>query len=375
MTDDTYLASLSDAELEHWGLGCVSKSFSRGIDRIASIVELIQSKRHSISYWAEQRLSAQINTFAAASYAYVQNASSQLDCLNKELNRRLETLVRDKGRKENELRDKEKEISKVCSDIQKMEKQLKKLQTEKRRAEEDLKKAEEQIIQAEAQLRRQKRKKKKAGLFGAVLSVVSAVAFGPAAGFVVGGLTFAACKSMKDVIRTARKIRDVAKKNRNRVRKRLEDKKKDISKAQHELKKRKAEKAAIEAEIERLKGHIASMQQRIGKTTDISLNIKQCSTHITITEGRAELLHDQMRFLYEPATILTPLRELINHLSVPEADKLGRLLGGRKVELMVSKANMITEADNKWKKIDLLPHEKGMRGFYICVSSLVFQFV
>ena len=359
VTDENYLASLNDEDLENWGLSCVSKSFSRSIDRTSSIVELIQSQSHAISYWAEQKLSTKIKTNAAAAYAYIQNATSQLDCLNKELNRRLETLVRDKGQKEFELREKEKEISKVCTEIKEMKRQLKELEAEKKQTEEDLKRAEDQIRQAEDQLRRQKRKKKKGGVFGAVLTVAVGAFAGPAAGFVVGGLTFAACKNMDDVIRTAREIRDIAEQNRDLVRQRLKDKEEEITDAKQELKERESEKAAINVEIDRLKCHISEMQQRIGKTVTISVNIKQCSLHTSITEGRMELLNDQARFLYQPATILMPLSELTAHLVVPEANRLSHLLSGSKVGLMVKQLGMITEADKKWRKMDLLTHEKG----------------
>ena len=291
----------------------------------------------------------------------MQNASSQLESLNKELNKRLEALVRDKGQKENELHKKEREISKVCKEIKEMEKQLEKLRIEKLKAEADFFKAEEQVKQAEEQLRKQKRKKKRARGLGAIASVATGFAFGPVAGLAVGGLTFAACKNMDDVVRTAREIRNIAEQNRDRLRKRLEDKKGDISKAQTDLSKRKAERDAINVEIEIVKEKIKCMQQRTKKTTDISSNIKQCSTYVSITEGRTEVLHDQARFLYCPGTILGPLRELVSHLSLPEAGKLGQLLSGSKVELMLMKIKMIAEADRKWKETDLLSHEQGMR--------------
>ena len=298
----------------------------------------------------------------------MQYSGLKIESLNNELNKRIEVLVGDQGIKESELREKENEISKICTEIKEMETQLRDLRLEKLKAEADFIKAEEQLRNAEEQLRRQKKKRKKArgfgGFVGAVVGVVAGLTIGPLAGLAIGGLTFAACKSMDDVVNVARNMRDIAEQNRDRQRERVAEKKEDISSAQKELSDRKSERDAIKIEIEQLKEKIKYMRQKLARQTTIGLNMKQCNTYISIAKGRTELLHDQTRFLYHPSTLLRPLHELASHLSLPGANRLGMFLCENKVGLMVLKVKMIAEADDRWRKTDLLEHEKGFIDFY-----------
>ena len=46
--------------------------------------------------------------------------------------------------------------------------------------------------------------------------------------------------------------------------------------------------------------------------------LKKCAGLVPIAADRAEVLHDQVQFLYNPETIVDPLTELVAHLAMPE---------------------------------------------------------
>ena len=359
VTDEKDLAVLDNEMLESWGLMCVSESFNIGLENLVSIVELIQSHKLSISYLEAQKLSIEIRVYAALAHANMQNASAKIEAINNELNKRIECLAKEQGQKESDLREKEAEIRKICTEIKEMQKQLRKLREEKLKAEADFINAENALKEAEEQLRRQKRKRKKArGLGGFVTAAVS-IAVSPLAGIIVGGIAVAANMSIDDCVKHARTARDAAEKNRDTQRQRVEEKKEDITRSQAELAGRESERDTIKSEIEELKARIQCLRRKMARQTDISLKIKKCHRYVSAAADRAEVLHDQVKFLCDPSAIHRIIQDLAEQLSLPDATKLGLLLNKHNLSVFVLKARMTIDADQTWRHADLLSHEKG----------------
>lgn len=362
VTDGKDLVQFDDEMLESLGLMSVSESFNRGLENLVSIVELIQSQKLTISYLEAEKLSIEIHVSTALAYANMQNAFTKIEAVNNELNKRIECLAKEQGQKESNLREKEAEIKKICTEIKEMQKQLRKLREEKLKAEAEFINAEKALKEAEEQLRRQKRKRKKArGIGGLVTAAVSIVS--PLAGIIVGGIAVAANMSIEDCVKHARTARDAAEKNRDSQRQRVEEKKEDITRSQAELADRESERNTIKSEIEKLKAKIQCLRRKMARQTDISLKIKACYRYVSSAADRAEILYDQVKFLCDTSAIHRITQDLAEQLSLPDATKLGLLLNKHDLSVFVLKAKMTIDADQNWRHVDLLNHEKELQVF------------
>ena len=349
------MSDVKDEVLEEWGMAHVCDSFKRGLDNLRSVVDSVRPLEMSITYRQIQSVSSKVRKFSMMASSCMKDADEKAICLNKELNVRIERLVSKQAERAREKEEKEREIEKLEQTIAENNEELKRLKEEKRRAKEQYNNAVEAQNVAEAELARAKKERDQVRAVGAGLFAI------PVVGWIAGAAMVAVSfTTLEDNVKAARSVLSSAESNRDSQRKRVAEKKDAITRFESKLSENISEKDCLNNEIKILNDSICSLREQYSEQSDISSRLRKLTEFISTAARRAEVLDDQVKYLYDLTVLIEPLKELANHLSMPEATSFAITWDGSGISEFATKLKMIADADATWKDIDVLEHKKGL---------------
>lgn len=310
-----------------------------------------------ITYREIYSISSQVRKFSMKAFSCMRDAAEKASNLNKELNTGIENLVVKEEARKCEKAKKEKEI-------ENNNEELSRLRTEQYRAQEEYERALEAQNEAEANLNKAKRERDIVRYVGAGLFAV------PIIGWIAGATMVAvSCTSFEDAVKAAESVLNTAESNIYNQQRRVSEKEESIRQFEANLSKNKSEKNNIIMEIQTLNGSISMLRKQLSSQSDISLRLRKLTAFVSRAAARAEVLDDQVKFLYDPSIIIEPLKELAKHLSFSGSPSFAVTWDGSGISEFAIKLKMIACADASWNDIHVLEHHKGLKLFLLDSSD------
>ena len=334
----------------------VCDSFKRGLNNLKSVMDSVRPLEMSITYRQIQNVSSKVRKFAMIASACMHDANEKALCLNKELNARIERIVSEQGERVREKEAKEREIEKIEQTIAENKEELKRLNEEKRRAEEEHFNAVCAQSKAEEKLAKAKKERDQVRAVGTALLFIPFV--GTIAGATMVAVSFTA---LEDNVNAARNMVGTARANKENQRERVAEKEVAITQFESKLSENISEKDGLNNNIKILNDSICSLRKQLSDQSDISSRLRKLAEFISTAARRAEVLDDQVKYLYDLTVLIQPLQELANHLAMPEAASFAITWDGSGISGFATKLKMIADADASWKDIKVLDHRKGIK--------------
>ena len=336
----------------------VCDSFKRGLDNLKSVVDSVRPFEMSITYRQIQSVSSKVRKFAMIASACMHDANEKALCLNKELNARIERIVSEQAERIREKAAKEREIERLEQTIAENNMELKRLSEEKRRAELEHFNALCAQNAAEEKLAKAKKERDEVRTVGAALFAI------PIVGWIAGATMVAVSfTTLEDNVNAARDVVGTARSNKENQRQRVTEKKDAIAEFESKLSENRSEKDDLNNNIETLNTSICSLRKQLSDQSDISSRLRKLTEFVSTAARRAEVLDDQVKYLYDLTVLIQPLQELANHLSMPEAASFAITWDGSGIIEFATKLKMIADADASWKDIKVLDYRKGKCAF------------
>ena len=348
------MSGVRDEVLEEWGMAQVCESFKRGLENLKAVVDSVRPLEMSITYRQIQKVASKVRKFAMIASMCMNDANEKALYLNNELNARIERIVAEQAERVREREAKEREIEKLEQTIAENNKELERLREEKRRAKEEYENAVRAQNEAEEKLADAKRERDQVRTVGAGLFAIPI--FGWIAGAVMVAVSFT---TLEENVNAARNVVGTAQANKDNQKQRVEEKKGAISEFESNLSDNKSEKDSLSRNISVLNNSISSLRKQLSDQSDINSRLRKLTAFVSTAARRAEVLDDQVKYLYDLTALVKPLQELANHLSMPEAASFAIRWDGSGISEFATKLKMIADADASWTNIHVLEHKKG----------------
>ena len=345
------MSRVRDEVLEEWGMAQVCESFKRGLENLKAVVDSVRPLEMSITYRQIQKVASKVRKFAMIASMCMNDANEKALYLNEELNARIVRIVAEQAERVREREAKEREIEKLEQTIAENDKELKRLREEKRRAKEEYKNAVRAQNTAEEKLADAKRERDQVG--AGLLKI-------PIVGWIARRVMVAVSyTTLEENVNAARNVVGNAQANTDNQKQRVEEKKGAISEFESKLSDNKSEKESLSRNISVLDNNISSLRKQLSDQSDISSRLRKLTAFVSTAARRAEVLDDQVKYLYDLTALVKPLQELASHLSMPEAASFAITWDGSGISEFSTKLKMIADADASWTNIHVLEHKKG----------------
>lgn len=354
--DGEALALMTVDSLTTSGMESISKSFEMGLCSLIALFEQLECLSSTVVVSEVQTLRTSLGFYAKTMYLHIRNASEKLESISFQLNQRMEAVVNQIGETERTRATHEKECMRLKDEMHCILLEINSMQEEMKNAERQYKEALDALEGANQQLENSKRNQnivKGVGYASVLIPYVNIVA----APILLG----IAYTTLEKKVTIAKQNTEKAREERDNQTEIIERKKKTADSCKEQVSEVERKTASLEKRIQSLKQSRTLLQDRLKQQTELSTNMRKCTLFVGGATDKAEVLQSEMQFLYDISSVFVPLKDLAQHLSLPEASKLGLLSEKIYIETAALKLKMLADIDSNWNTSNLPDYQKGTK--------------
>ena len=362
---DTYsLVQLEPVALERKGMESVTKSFEIGISYFIKLMESLSKLTSSVTYRESDVINKDVWLYSERLYNHMQNTLDKIKTVNSEINERIEEVMFEISRKEQEQRQNEIKSAKLDQQIRNLQSELEDLQKEKIKAKEKYKAIKRDLQEAEKKLREARNKQ------NVVEGVRTACSVIPIFGSIVRVVTYPIAKVLKDNVDAARNRVDTEYRYKCAKERQVDSKESEIRTNKDSSQTLQHNKEQLNNDIRRMKKLRKSLKRNLDLQAEACVKMKKCLHFVGGAHCRAEVLHDQIKYFYDLSAVIEPLRDMARHLSSKQASALGMLPSNLQVGKAAGKLQMIAAAAECQAALNTPSYLKGKRTYTIICLML-----
>ena len=339
LSDSSSLAQLEPYTLEKKGMESVSKSFELGVSYFIKLMESLSKLTSSVTHREADMINKDVWIYSERLFNHMRDALSKTETVTSEINKRIENIMCEISKKEQEQRDNEIESATLDEQIRNLQSELEDLEEEKEEAEEKYEAIKRDLREAEKKLKEAK------GTQYIVKAVGTAGLFVPYVGWFVSAVTLpVAFTVLQDNVDAAKNSVDSEYDYMRSKERQVDSKSSEIRANKHGSKTLQNNKKQLQTEIRQFKELRKSLKQNLNQHAETSVQMRKCVNFVGGAQCRAEFLHDQIKHFYDLAMVIEPLLDMASHLSNKQAETLRLLPSNFNIGIAAGKLQMITAA-------------------------------
>ena len=352
---DTYsLVQLEPIALERKGMESVTKSFEIGISYFIKLMESLSKLTRPVTFKEADVINKDIWLYSERLFNHMRQTLDKIEAVSSEINKRMETVIFEISRKEQEQRQNEIKSVNLDQQIRNLQSELKDLEKERIKAEEKYEAIKRDLEEAEKKLREAKDTQDTVKVVGTVGLFV------PIVGWAVSAVTLPiAFTVLQDNVDAAKSSVDSEYSYKCAKKRQVDSKASEIQTNVRGSQSLRDNQRQLQNDITRLNDLNESLKQNLNVQAETSVKMKKCVNFVGGAQCRAEVLHDQIKYFYDLSVVIEPLRDMARHLSSKQASALGMLPSTFQANIAAGKLQMITAAAENQTSLNTPEYLKG----------------